>query len=115
MRNLGLEIGLAGELPETGAVQRSFPDARVGEPINLLQKPNADSEARFGAGTTLRRKAVRHLFVDPGPADPGPADPGPIDPIGQPDQLVLQVDDLIEPDPEQVVRAVRLSLETNEN
>lgn len=95
MRNLGLEIGLAGELPETGAVQRSFPDARVGEPISLLEKQNTDPEARFGAGTTLGRKAVRHLFVDPGPADPGP-----IDPIGQPDQLVLQVDDLIEPDPE---------------
>ncbi len=95
VRNLVLEIGLAGELLETGAVQRSFPDALVGEPISLLEKQNADPEARFGAGTTLGRKAVRHLFVDPGPADPGPADPGPadpgpadpgpIDPIGRPD------------------------------
>ena len=52
------------------------------------------------AGPARGRKTLRHLIVDPGP----------VDLIGQSDQLVLHIDDLIEPGPKKIARALLVAL-----
>ena len=96
MRDTVQEEGLAGEVLEIGIVHPALPDALVGEPVDLLQEQDSDLEARLGSGSPRGRKTVRHLIVDPGP----------VDLISQPDQLVLHVDDLIEPGPKEITSAL---------
>lgn len=100
MRDTVQEEGLAGEVLEIGIVHPALPDALVGEPVDLLQEQDSDLEARLGSGSPRGRKTVRHLIVDPGP----------VDLISQPDQLVLHVDDLIEPGPKEITRAFLVAL-----
>ena len=93
MRDLVLEVGLAGETLEVGGVHPALPKTLVREPMELLQQQGPDHEARLRRGTLLGRETIGHLLVDPVP----------IDLFGQPDQLVLHVDDLIERGTEEIV------------
>ena len=96
MRDLVLKEGLTGEVLEIGVVHPALPDALVREPVDLLQQQDRDHEARFGRGPSLGREAIRHLLVDPVP----------VDLLGQPDQFMSHVDDLIEPCPKEIARAL---------
>ena len=96
MRDPVLEAGLAGEVLETGVVPPALPKALVGEPVDLLQQHDRDHEARFARGPSPGREAVRHL----------PVDPVPVDLPGQPDRFMSPVDDLIEPCPKEIARAL---------
>jgi hypothetical protein len=66
----------------------------------VLEQQQADHEAAFDTGPPLVAVERRDLAVDPGP----------VDLAGELHQLVLHVDDLLEPGPEQIVFPRRLVL-----
>ena len=95
-----LEEGLAGEVLEVRIVDPALANAFVGQPEHVLEQQQADHEAALDAGSALVAVERRHLAVDPGP----------VDLAGELHQLVLHVDDLIEPGPEQIALSRRLVL-----
>ena len=100
MRDLVLEVGFAGEVLEIGIVHPTLPDALIREPVDLLQEQDPDHEAGLGPGPSLGGETLRHLLVDPVP----------VDLLGQPNQLMLHIDDLIETGSKEVACSLLLAL-----
>jgi hypothetical protein len=100
VRELVLEELVAGEVLEVWIVDPALAHALVGQPVDLLEQQQADHEAALDPGTALVAVERGNLTVEPGP----------VDPAGELHQLVLQVDDLVEPGPEQIVFPRRLVL-----
>ena len=95
-----LEELLAGEVLEVRVVDPALADALVGQPEHVLEQQQADHEAALDAGPPLVAVERRDLAVDPRP----------VDLAGELHQLVLHVDDLVEPGPEQIAFPRRLVL-----
>src|SRR5579872_4207080 len=72
----------------------------IGQPVNLLEQQQPDYEAGLDPRPAVLAVERRDLAVDPVP----------INLAGQQNQLVLHVDDLVQPRPEQIVRSRRLVL-----
>ena len=100
VRELVLEELFAGEVLEIRIIDPALAHAFVGQPVNVLEQQQPDREARLDPGPALVAVERRDLAVDPVP----------VDLAGELRQLVLQVDDLVEPRPEQIARSRRLVL-----
>src|SRR3981189_259008 len=95
-----LEKLLAGEELEIRVVDPALTHTFIGQPVNVLEQQQPDHEAGLDPRPAVLAVERRDLAVDPVP----------IDPAGKQNQLVLQVDDLVQPRPEQIVRSRRLVL-----
>src|SRR5579863_1431908 len=100
MREGVLEKLFAGEELEIRVVNPTLAYSFIGQPVNVLEKQQPDHEAGLDPGAAVLAVERRDLAVDPVP----------IDLAGQQNQLVLHVDDLVQPRPEQIVRSRRLVL-----
>ena len=100
VRERVLEELLAGEVLEIRVIDPALAHALVGQPVDVLEQQQPDHEAGLDPGPALVAVERRDLAVDPVP----------IDLAGELHQLVLHVDDLVEPRPEQIVRSRRLVL-----
>jgi len=92
VRKLMLEELFAGEVLKIRVMHPALAHAFVGQPVNVLEQQKSDHKAGRNPGPALVAIERRNLAVDPLP----------VDLAGELHQLVLQVDDLIEPGPEQV-------------
>src|SRR5262249_34275382 len=95
-----LEELLAGEVLEVGIVDPALADAFVGQAVDVIEQQQSDHEARLDAGSAVVAVQRGDLVVDPGP----------VDLAGKLHQLVLDVDDLVEPGPEQLALPCRRAL-----
>jgi hypothetical protein len=95
-----LEERLAGEVLEVRIVDPALTDAFIGQPEHVLEQQQADHEAALDARSALVAVERRDLCVDPRP----------VDLAAKLYQLVLRVDDLVEPGPEQITFPCRLVL-----
>lgn len=95
-----LEKLLAGEELEIRVVDPALAHPFIGQPVNVLEQQQPDHEAGLDPRPAVLAVERRDLAVDPVP----------IDLAGKQNQLVLQVDDLVHPRPEQIVRSRRLVL-----
>ena len=95
-----LEKLFAGEELEIRVVDPALANPLIGQPVNVLEQQQPDHEAGLDARPAVLAVKRRDLAVDPVP----------IDLAGKQNQLVLQVDDLVQPRPEQIVRSRRLVL-----
>src|SRR5580765_8335616 len=95
-----LEKLFAGEELEIRVVDPALAHPFIGQPANVLEQQQPDHEAGLDAGPAVLAVERGDLAVDPVP----------IDLAGQQNQLVLHVDDLVQPRPEQIVRTRRLVL-----
>jgi len=97
VREAVLEELLAGEVLEVWVLHPTLADLLVGQAEDVLEQQQAQHEAGFDgrpAGLAIER---RDLLIQPVP----------VDLAGQLRQLVLEVDDLVEPRAEQVNRVRR--------
>jgi len=92
VRELMLEELLAGEILEIRVMDPALAHALVGEPVGVLEQQQTDREAGLDPGPALVAVERCDLAVDPRP----------VDLVCELHQLVLQVDDLLEPGPEQI-------------
>jgi hypothetical protein len=90
---------LAGEVLEVRVINPALAHLPVGEGVDVLQQQQPHRNAARQPGPTFVAEQRRDLIVNPPP----------IDRASEPHQLVLQVDDLIEPHP-QNVQLSRLAL-----
>src|SRR4051812_16917916 len=95
-----LEKLFAGEELEIRVVDPALAHPFIGQPVNVLEQQQPDHEAGLDPRPAVLAVERRDLAVDPVP----------IDLAGKQNQLVLQVDDLVQPRPEQIVRSRRLVL-----
>src|SRR6478672_7460457 len=72
----------------------------IGQPVNVLEQQQPDHEAGLDPRPPVLAVERCDLAVDPIP----------IDLAGKQNQLVLQVDDLVQPGPEQIARSRRFGL-----
>ena len=87
-----LEELFTGEVLEVRIVDPALADTFVGWPEHVLEQEQSDHEAACDPRPALVAVERRHLVVDPRP----------VDIAGELHQLVLRVDDLVEPRPEQI-------------
>src|SRR5215218_644330 len=95
-----LEKLLAGEELEIRVVDPALAHTFIGQPVYVLEQQQPDHETGLDPRPAVLAVERRDLAVDPVP----------IDLAGKQNQLVLQVDDLVQPRPEQIVRSRRLVL-----
>src|SRR5258705_8547447 len=95
-----LEKLFTGEELEIRVVHPALAHPFIGQPVNVLEQQQPDHEAGLDARPAVLAVERRDLAVDPVP----------IDLAGKQNQLVLHVDDLVQPRPEQIVRSRRLVL-----
>src|SRR6202020_75505 len=95
-----LEKLFAGEELEIRVVDPALAYPLIGQPVNVLEQQQPDHEAGLDPRPAVLAVERCDLAVDPVP----------IDLAGKQNQLVLQVDDLVQPRPEQIVRSRRLVL-----
>ena len=95
-----LEKLFAGEELEIRVVDPALAHPFIGQPVNVLEQQQPDHEAGLDPRPAVLAVERRDLAVDPVP----------IDLAGEQNQLVLHVDDLVQPRPEQIVRSRRLVL-----
>src|SRR5215203_4054044 len=95
-----LEKLFAGEELEIRVVDPALAHTFIGQPVNVLEQQQPDHETGLDPRPAVLAVERRDLAVDPVP----------IDLAGKQNQLVLQVDDLVQPRPEQIVRSRRLVL-----
>ncbi len=95
-----LEELFAGEVLEIRVVDPALAHPFVGQAVNLLEQQQPNHEAGRDAWPAV-------LAVERGDL---PIDPVPVDPAGELNQLVLHIDDLVQPGPEQIARSRRLLL-----
>ncbi|MET4117979.1 hypothetical protein ABIB85_004337 [Bradyrhizobium sp. JR1.5] len=100
VRERVLEELFAGEVLEIRIVDPALTDPLIGPPVNVLEQQQPGHEAGLNPRPAVLAVERRDLAVDPVP----------IDLAGKQNQLVLQIDDLVEPSPEQIVRSRRLVL-----
>src|SRR6476619_1706606 len=82
------------------AEDRALAHPFIGQPVNVLEQQQPDHEPGLDPRPAVLAVKRRDLAVDPVP----------IDLAGKQNQLVLQIDDLVQPRPEQIVRSRRLVL-----
>src|SRR5262249_7423016 len=87
-----LEELLASDVLEVGIVDPALADAFVGQAVDVLEQQQPDHKAGLDAGSAVVAVERRDLAVYPGP----------VDLAGKLHQLVIQIDDLVEPGPEQI-------------
>src|SRR6185503_17437538 len=90
----------AGEELEIRVVDPALAHPLIGQPVNMLEQQQPDHEPGLDPRPAVRAVERRDLAVDPVP----------VDLASEQNQLVLQVDDLVQPRPEQIVRSRRLVL-----
>src|SRR3984885_15057285 len=95
-----LEELFAGEELEIWVVDPALAHPFIGQPVNVLERQQPDHEAGLDPRPAVFAVERCDLAVDPVP----------IDLAGKQNQLVLHVDDLVQPRPEQIVRSRRLVL-----
>src|SRR5258705_12255947 len=95
-----LEKLFTGEELEIRVVDPALAHPFIGQPVNVLEQQQPDHEAGLDARPAVLAVERRDLAVDPVP----------IDLASKQNQLVLHVDDLVQPGPEQIVRSRRLVL-----
>jgi hypothetical protein len=100
VRKLVLEELLPGEVLEIRVVDPALADAFVGQPVDVLEKQQPDHEAGLDPWSAFVAVERCDLAVDPFP----------VDLARELHQLVLHVDDLLEPGPEQIAWSRRLVL-----
>jgi hypothetical protein len=100
VREGGLEELRAGEVLEIRVVDPAVAHPFIGQPSNVLEKQQPDHEAGLAPGPAVVAVERRDLGVDLVP----------IDLAGEQNHLVLHVDDLTRPRPEQNVRSRHLML-----
>src|SRR4051812_1248884 len=93
-----LEKLFTGEELEIWVVDPALAHPFIGKPVNVLEQQQPDHEAGLDPRPAVLAVERRDLVVDPVP----------VDLAGKQNQLVLQVDDLVQPCPEQIVRSRRL-------
>src|SRR3954465_13222571 len=87
----------AGEELEIRVVNPALANALIGQSVSVLEQQQADHEPGLDPEPAILAVERRDLAVDPVP----------IDLAGELNQLVLHVDDLVQPRPEQIVRSRR--------
>jgi hypothetical protein len=92
-----LEELLAGEVLEIRVVDPALAHSLVGQPVNVLEQQKTDHEAGRDPRPAVLAVERRNLAVNPVP----------VDLASEQNQFVLQIDDLVEPSPEQIVRTSR--------
>ncbi|MGY3079689.1 hypothetical protein ACVWZZ_006097 [Bradyrhizobium sp. LM6.10] len=97
VRERVLEELFAGEVLEIRVVDPTLAHTLIGQAVNVLEQEQPDHEAGRDARTPVLAIERRDLAVDPVP----------IDLAGELNQLVLHVDDLVQPGPEQIARSRR--------
>ncbi|BAR56071.1 hypothetical protein ACVIWV_008717 [Bradyrhizobium diazoefficiens] len=97
MRENVLEKLFAGEELEVRIVDPALAHPLIGQAVDVLEQQQSDHEAGRDTRPAVVAVERRDLAVDPVP----------IDPAGEQNQLVSHVDDLVQPGPEQIVRACR--------
>src|SRR3954469_24389965 len=90
----------AGEELEIRVVDPALAHALIGQPVSVLEQQQPDHEPGLDPRPAVLAVERRDLAVDPVP----------VDLAGKQNQLVLQIDDLVQPRPEQIVRSRRLVL-----
>src|SRR5258705_6214911 len=95
-----LEELFTGKELEIRVVDPALAHPFIGQPVNVLEQQQPDHEAGLDARPAVLAVERRDLAVDPVP----------IDLASKQNQLVLHVDDLVQPGPEQIVRSRRLVL-----
>jgi len=100
VRERVLEELFASKILEIRVVDPALAHPLIGQPVNVLEQQQPDHEAGLDAWPAVPAVERRDLAVDPVP----------IELAGELNQLVLQIDDLVEPRPEQIVRTRRLVL-----
>src|SRR4029077_3013592 len=95
-----LEELFAGEELEIRVVDPALAYPFIRQPVNMLEQQQPDHEAGLDPWPAVLAVERRDLAVDPVP----------IDLAGKQNQLVLHIDDLVQPRPEQIVRSRRLVL-----
>src|SRR5204862_3810330 len=84
-----------GEVLEVWIIDPALTHAFVGQSVNVLEQQQPDRKARLDPRPTLLAVERRDLAIDPVP----------VDRTCELCQLVLEVDDLVEPCPEQIARS----------
>jgi hypothetical protein len=97
VRERVLEKLLAGEVLEIRVVDPALAHTFVGQAVNVLEQQKPDHEAGLDPRPAILAVERCDLAVDPAP----------IDLAGELNQLVLHIDDLVQPRPEQIVRSCR--------
>jgi hypothetical protein len=92
VRQLMLKKLLAGEVLEIGVIDPALAHAFVRQPVNVLEQQQPDGKPRRDPGPPLLAVKRGDLAVDEVP----------VDLAGELRQFVLEVDDLVEPRPEQI-------------
>src|SRR6516165_5833265 len=100
MRELVLEKIFTREVLEIGVVDPALANVLVGQAVDVLEQQQPDHEPALDPRPALRAVERRDLAIDPVPVDLG----------AELHQLVLQVDDLVEPGTKQVAFPRRLRL-----
>jgi hypothetical protein len=100
VRECVLEELLASEELEIWVVDPALAHPLVGQPVDVLEQQQPDHEAGLDPRPPVLAVERRDFAVDPVP----------VDLAGEQNQLVLHVDDLVQPRPEQIVRSRRLVL-----
>lgn len=95
-----LEEVFAGKVLEIRVVDPALAHPFIGQAVNVLEQQQPDHEAGLDPRPAVLAVERCDLAVDPVP----------IDLASEQNQLVLQVDDLVQPGPEQIVRSRRLAL-----
>src|SRR6185312_3193795 len=95
-----LEKLFTGEELEIRVVDPALAHPFIGKPINVLEQQQPNHEAGLDPLPAVLAVERCDLAVDPLP----------IDLASKQNQLLLQVDDLVQPRPEQIVRSSRLVL-----
>ncbi len=92
VRKLVLKELLPAEVLEIGVMDPALADAFVRQPVDVFEQQQPDHEPRRNPRPAFVAVERRNLAIDPFP----------IDLVGKLHQLVLHVDDLFEPRPEQI-------------
>src|SRR6478609_8699354 len=100
VRESVLEELFAGEKLEIRVLDPALAHPLIGHPVNVLEQQQPDHEAGLDPRPTVLAVKRCDLAVDPVP----------VDLAGKQNQLVLHVDNLVQPRPEQIVRSSRLVL-----
>jgi hypothetical protein len=100
VRELVLEELNAGEVLEIRVVDPALADLLVRQAVNVFEQQQPDHEPACDPGPTLLAVERRDLVIDPIP----------VDLAAKLHQLVLQVDDLIQPGAKQIAFLCRLRL-----
>src|SRR5215469_9397998 len=100
VRKLVLEKLLSGEVLEIRIMHPALADTLVGQSVDVLEQQQPNYEPGLNPGPPFIAVKRRDLAVDPLPFDLA----------CKQHQLVLHVDDLLEPRSEQIARSCRLML-----